>query len=65
MDEYVTKPFSPKILVARVEAILRRANAIVSDDILSAGGIEVNKAAHIVTIDGLSLIHIYCRFSLW
>ena len=64
VDEYVTKPFSPKILVARVEAILRRANAIVSDDILSAGGIEVNKAAHIVTIDGSAVELSYKEFEL-
>ena len=64
VDEYVTKPFSPKILVARVEAILRRANAIVSDDILSAGGIEVNKAAHIETIDGSAVELSYKEFEL-
>ena len=52
VDEYISKPFSPKILVARVEAILRRTNAVGSDDVLSAGGIEINKAAHIASIDG-------------
>lgn len=52
VDEYVTKPFSPKILVARVEAVLRRSSALVSDDILSAGGIVINKAAHEVSVDG-------------
>mgnify|MGYP000326173721 CR=1 FL=1 len=52
VDEYIAKPFSPKILVARVEAILRRANICGSSDVLSAGGIEVNKASHIATIDG-------------
>ncbi len=46
VDEYITKPFSPKILVARVEAILRRVNLIASEDVLSVGGIELNKAAH-------------------
>lgn len=50
VDEYISKPFSPKILVARVEAILRRSNAL-GDDIISVGGIEINKAAHQVKID--------------
>lgn len=52
VDEYISKPFSPKILVARVEAILRRSNVIGADSIVSVGGIEINKAAHQVTIDG-------------
>ncbi len=52
IDEYITKPFSPKILVARVEAILRRSNALDEDEILQAGGIVLNKSAHEVTIDG-------------
>lgn len=51
VDEYISKPFSPKILVARVEAILRRTNTISSDETLKAGSIEVNKAAHQVTVD--------------
>jgi len=52
VDEYISKPFSPKILVARVEAILRRSNALGPDDIIETGGIRLNKAAHEVTIDG-------------
>ncbi len=52
IDEYITKPFSPKILVARVEAILRRSNALDEDEILQAGGIVLNKSAHEVKIDG-------------
>jgi len=50
-DEYVTKPFSPKILVARVNALLRRANAII-EDIASIEGIEVDQIGHRVLIDG-------------
>ena len=52
VDEYITKPFSPKILVARVEAILRRTNALGPDDILEAGAIRISRAAYEVTIDG-------------
>ncbi len=51
VDEYITKPFSPKILVARVDAILRRTNAI-NDECLEIGGIRIDKSAHQVTIDG-------------
>jgi len=52
VDEYISKPFSPKILVARVMAILRRTNAISQNNILSVDGIEVDQDAHIVKIDG-------------
>ena len=51
VDEYISKPFSPKILTARVDAILRRSRADQSD-VLSLGGIEVDKTAHIVKVDG-------------
>ena len=51
VDEYVSKPFSPKILMARVEAILRRSGAV-SDDCLEAGGIKIDRASHEVIIDG-------------
>ncbi|MBP5651855.1 MAG: response regulator transcription factor [Lachnospiraceae bacterium] len=51
VDEYITKPFSPKILVARVDAILRRSNAL-NDDIIEINGIKIDKAAHQVLIDG-------------
>ena len=49
VDEYISKPFSPKILTARVDAILRRSRADQSD-VLSLGGIEVDKTAHIVRV---------------
>ena len=52
VDEYISKPFSPKILVARVEAILRRTSQSSMEDVLSAGGIVLDKAAHQVTVDG-------------
>ena len=64
VDEYIAKPFSPKILVARVDAILRRTNKVSSDDILEAGGIVINKAAHSVTIDGASIELSYKEFEL-
>jgi len=51
VDEYISKPFSPKILVARVEAILRRANAG-QEDAMEIGGIVLDKSAHSVKIDG-------------
>ena len=64
VDEYITKPFSPKILVARVEAILRRSNVLAADDTMKAGGIELNKAAHEVLIDGKSVELSYKEFEL-
>ncbi len=51
VDEYISKPFSPKILVARVDAILRRSNKIDTSDVLDYGGIVINRAAHEVTVD--------------
>ncbi len=51
VDEYITKPFSPKILVARVEAILRRTGQYEADGLLEVGGISLDKSAHTVTID--------------
>ena len=63
VDEYISKPFSPKILVARVEAILRRSNAV-SSDLIEIGGIRIDKAAHQVTIDGQNIDLSYKEFEL-
>ena len=64
VDEYISKPFSPKILVARVEAVLRRSNSIVQDEVLIAGNIVIDKSAHMVTIDGKSIDLSYKEFEL-
>ena len=64
VDEYITKPFSPKILVARVVAILRRSNLLTKDVEISVGGIELNKAAHQVKIDGQEIELSYKEFEL-
>ena len=65
VDEYIVKPFSPKILVARVEAVLRRSNPAEADDnILEYAGIRMDKVAHIVTIDGKSIDLSYEEFEL-
>ncbi len=64
VDEYISKPFSPKILVARVEAILRRTSALSTEEILSAGAITINKAAHQVTIDGREIELSFKEFEL-
>lgn len=52
VDEYISKPFSPKILVARIDAILRRTGNIDTNSIMKAGNIEIDKAAHIVKVSG-------------
>jgi len=64
VDEYISKPFSPKILVARVEAILRRTKQTETEDSLEAGGILINKVAHIVSIDGKTIDLSYKEFEL-
>ena len=64
VDEYISKPFSPKILVARVEAILRRANKYSANDTIEFEGIVVDKAAHQVTVDGKPIELSYKEFEL-
>lgn len=64
VDEYISKPFSPKILVARVNAILRRTLGNTGGDVVEAGGIVMDKAAHIVKIDGKPVELSYKEFEL-
>jgi len=64
VDEYITKPFSPKILTARVQAILRRTQEAQPDDVVEANGIMIDKAAHKVTIDGQSVELSFKEFEL-
>ncbi len=64
VDEYITKPFSPKILVARVEAVLRRTVSTEEENIISAHGIEMNISAHRVLVDGKEVELSYKEFEL-
>ena len=64
VDEYISKPFSPKILTARVDAILRRSNLIDSSENVNIGGIHIDKAAHIVKIDGEEIDLSFKEFEL-
>ena len=64
VDEYISKPFSPKILVARVNAILRRANVIGESNEINAGGIVIDKAAHQVKIDDKEIELSFKEFEL-
>ena len=64
VDEYIAKPFSPKILVARVAAILRRSGSVKEEEILSVGGIEIDQTAHVVKIDGQPIDLSYKEFEL-
>ena len=64
VDEYISKPFSPKILVARVEAILRRTSGNSQDEYLIAGGIELDIAAHTVKVNGKSIDLSFKEFEL-
>ncbi|MBO5087472.1 MAG: response regulator transcription factor [Lachnospiraceae bacterium] len=64
VDEYISKPFSPKILVARVEAILRRTSNTLQEEMLIAGDIELNIAAHTVKVKGQNVELSYKEFEL-
>jgi DNA-binding response OmpR family regulator len=64
VDEYISKPFSPKILVARVEAILRRTAMMNEEEKLEAGGIVLDKSAHSVMNDGRQIDLSYKEFEL-
>ena len=64
VDEYISKPFSPKILVARVTAILRRSHTLDAGQSVDAGGISIDKAAHQVKIDGKEIELSYKEFEL-
>ena len=64
VDEYISKPFSPKILVARVEAILRRTSDVEKDTFISAGGIVIDKSAHVVRIDDKQIELSFKEFEL-
>lgn len=63
-DEYISKPFSPKILVARVNALLRRSNTFNAEDVLDAGKIHVDINAHLVTVDGTEIVLSVKEFEL-
>ncbi|MBE5933545.1 MAG: response regulator transcription factor [Lachnospiraceae bacterium] len=64
VDEYITKPFSPKILVARVGAVLKRSNVSGDEQNLSVGGIDMDIAAHQVKVDGELIDLSYKEFEL-
>ena len=64
VDEYISKPFSPKILVARVGALLKRIYGTEAEEKIDAGGIELDKAAHQVLVDGKSIDLSYKEFEL-
>ena len=63
VDEYISKPFSPRILVARVDAVLRRSGQQ-KDEVLECDGIVLNKSAHQVTIDGKEIELSFKEFEL-
>lgn len=63
-DDYISKPFSPRILVARVDALLRGSNAITEENSIVAGGIVLDKISHTVTIDGKEIDLSFKEFEL-
>lgn len=64
VDEFISKPFSPKILVARVQALLRRVQGSGSDEVIAVGGIIIDKVAHDVKVDGKSIELSFKEFEL-
>ncbi len=64
VDEYISKPFSPKILVARVEAILRRVNKNAAEEAIHVGNIVLDKTAHLVTVSGRNVDLSFKEFEL-
>ena len=64
IDEYITKPFSPKILVARIDAILRRTKKLNEQDVIRAGKLEINKTSHVVKVDGKEVELSFKEFEL-
>ena len=64
IDDYISKPFSPKILVARIDAILNRSKKLNEEDVISAGKLVINKTSHIVTVDGDPVELSYKEFEL-
>ena len=64
VDEYISKQFSPKILVARVDAVLRRTNAQGASEIVESSGIRIDKTAHQVSIDGKDIELSFKEFEL-
>lgn len=64
VDEYVSKPCSPKVLTARVGAILKRTNPEVTNPVIEYKGVKINKSAHVVQIDGRDVDFSYKEFEL-
>lgn len=64
VDEFITKPFSPRILLARIDSILRRTKGISAQDIIEIAGIKLDKKAHIVEIDNKSVVLSFKEFEL-
>ncbi len=64
VDEYIAKPFSPRILVARVDAVLRRSGAASAEEVVESAGIRIDKSAHQVTIDGAPIELSFKEFEL-